>query len=224
MKYIRNNKLFLGTKLKIIKSNLQDIIQYIYYQYKLDYNKMDKIYKHIESENDYDCIYDRHKPNNIIFENNPIEDNKYIYKWNSYFWFDDNEDYYKNEKLINELHNYLCTNKLKDLKFNNINKMKLINDCGIYNSIWEIRNLDWKLHFWNEYIINKKSSVRFHDLIIALYKIKSHKFDLWNEYYTGITELDISKNKFLSINKKELVMVINFDHYLGMNFPYLIIK
>ena len=118
MKYIRNNKLFLGTKFLTIKNNLDDIIQYIYSYYHLDYDKMGEIYEHIELENNYDQAID--------FKNNLIEDNKYIYK--RYKLHTCN---FKNKKLIKDLNNYLKLNKTKDLKLNNINKIKLINDSGI---------------------------------------------------------------------------------------------
>ena len=71
--------------------------------------------------------------------------------------------------------------------------------------------MDWKLHFWDQYIINNNNkSLRIHDLIIAAYKIKSHKFGNWFEDYEGILELDIYKNALLG--KKELVVVIEFYH------------
>ena len=150
MKYIRNNKLFLGTKLSTIKNNLNDIIHYIYYQFSLNYYEMKKIYKHIELEK-----------NELHFENNKIEDNKYIYEFNNYLG-------HNNQKLIDELHNYLILNRTKDLKLNNINKIKLINTTGINENIRHATNLDWKLHYWDEFIINNnKKSIRLHDLIIA---------------------------------------------------------
>ena len=203
MIYIRNNKLFLGTKLKTIRDNLNDIIRYIYNYYGLDYEKMEKIYENIEYNN---IIFENNliennliEYNNLIFENNLIEDDKYVYKYYFFRICEDND--YKNKKLIGELHNYL--------KLNNINKIKLINNSGMNKSLVGINNLDRKLHYWDQYIINNdKKSIRLHDLIISAYKIRSHKFYNDSEAYAGITELDINKNGL----KKELIMVINFNH------------
>ena len=155
MKYIRNNKLFLGTKFLTIKNNLDDIIQYIYLYYYLNYDKMEKIYEHIELENNYGHAMD--------FKNNSIEDNKYIYKR---YKLDCDISNFKNKKLIQDLNNYLILNKTKDLKLNNINKIKLINDSDICNNPNRAHELDWKLHCWHQYIINNNNkSLRIHDLI-----------------------------------------------------------
>ena len=208
MKYIKNNKLFLGTKLSTIKNNLDDIIRYIYDQYYLNHNKMVKLYDHIEFDNNNN---NNNYANNIIFKNNPVEDKKYVFLFDDLLNIDILGDCdYKNKKLIIELHNYLILNKSFDLILNNINKVKLINNSGMNKNYYGSTYLDLKLHYWDQYIINNNDkSIRLHDLIIALYKIRSHKFSDSNEQYNEISELDIFKN----VRKKELVVVINFNHY-----------
>lgn len=207
MTYIKNNKLFLATKSKTIQNNLLDVTKYIYNRL-LNYEEMTKIYAHIEYENDYDYfenlftgqIVDHY---NIIFENNPMEDYKYVYE------LDENwDDYnYHNEELVEELSDYLKLNRsAKKLILNNINKIKLINNNGVNKNAKRITTLDWKLHCWAEYIVtNSTKSTRLHDLIIALHKINNRKFDFRCTNDVKTNEFNV----FKSGSKRELIVDIN---------------
>lgn len=202
MKYIKNDKLYLGSKEQTIKNNLKEIIKYIYYQCPLDYDQMKQIYKYIET----DCEYDDYDLLYYEFETNLMQDNKYAYEL-----IKDLDNTYKNEELINELHNYLLLTKSpKKLRLNNIRQIQLINNNGINKDSSGIRDLDWKLHFWDEYMINNDDNIRFHDLIIAVHKIKSHKFDNWYELYTNISEFHVLDHGYGK--KKDIIAVIKFDH------------
>lgn len=201
MKYIKNDKLYLGSKEATIKENLTDILQYIYDACPLNYNKMKKLYEHIEVDNNYDCDF-----LGLKFENNLTEDDKYVYELIDEM----NIENYDNVELIEELHNYLIQQRsARKLRINNVSKIKLINETGMNDYIFGIEELDWKLHYWAEYMVSNENNVRLHDLIIAAWKIKSHKFDLFYESCNGIKELGVLDHGYGT--KREITAVISFN-------------
>ncbi|AVL95246.1 hypothetical protein ma859 [Moumouvirus australiensis] len=214
MKYIIDNYLDLGEKESEIYFNLESIIRYIYCQIPLDYNKMNEIYKDVQVDYCFDYIRNNYIYGEPKFISNEMEDNKYIYKFKYElkeicFLEEDN-----NIELIREIHQYLTEKSPKNLILKDIHTIKLINDDGNNEEKGGVRNLDWKLHFWPEYIISSEDDLKLHDLIIAAYKIKSHKFETWFEMFSKINSNDsiiwcFSKNK----NKcKEITVVLDFDH------------
>lgn len=87
----------------------------------------------------------------------------------------------------------------------------MINDCGIADHRGGVGELDWKLSFWPEYVVDGEngSNVTFHDLIIAAYKIRSHKFDECSEKFCEIDDLTISYDKR---GKMVVVASVVFEH------------
>ncbi|BCS83705.1 hypothetical protein QLL95_gp0418 [Cotonvirus japonicus] len=200
MKYIKNNHLDLGTKESIISKNLISVIGYIYDNFSLNYKKMEKLYENVEMDDD------QNGPN-------PMTDDKYIYKFKyNYDFMNGNEDTY-NKKLLKELNEYLTNESPKKLKLEGIVKLTLMNDCGVNEDDRGTQPLDSKLHFWPEYVIYNDKNITFHDLIIASYKIKSHKFENWYEMYCSrLNEFYVLKNSDGKKINKEILAVVAFDH------------
>ncbi|AAV50319.1 hypothetical protein [Acanthamoeba castellanii mimivirus] len=213
MKYIKNNVLDLGSKDSYIKFNLSTVIDYIYNQIPLDYAEMNKIYKNICTELD----------DSPEFQSNLTEDDEYVYKFNEILkkCYDEQEmtkrkifdPDFLNYKLINELHIYLTKKSPKKLVIKSINSIKLVNNEGVNTDINGTTNVDWKLHFWPEFTIQNSECLTLHDIIIACYKIKSHKFENWYELYCNMfTEFYVFQNSNDKNIWKEIFAVIKFDH------------
>ncbi|AGC02436.1 hypothetical protein H012_gp012 [Acanthamoeba polyphaga moumouvirus] len=219
MKYITGNYLDLGKKESEIRYNLKSIIKYIYCQIPLDHDKMKKLYKYVEVDCDYDYKkdddYDYLGPD---FMPNKMQDDEYVYK----FKHELNESYFPephsgediNNELIREMHEFLIEKSPKKLILKDIRTIKLIKNKGVNKDRRGVRDLDWKLHFWQEYIISSKRSLKLHDLIIAAYKIKSHKFEKWYEMFCRVSYDDfiIFHNSDDKKKWKEITAVLEFDH------------
>uniref|UniRef100_A0A6G6ADS4 Uncharacterized protein n=1 Tax=Borely moumouvirus TaxID=2712067 RepID=A0A6G6ADS4_9VIRU len=175
---------------------------------------MKELYNDVQVDYCFDYIRDNYIYGEPKFISNEMEDNEYIYKFKNEldevcFSEEDN-----NIELVRELHQYLVKEIPNNLILKNIHTIKLINDSGINEEKGGVRDLDWKLHFWPEYIISSEDDLKLHDLIIAAHKIKSHKFETWFEMFSKINSNDsiiwcFSKNK----NKcKEITTALKFDH------------
>ena len=212
MKFISNDKLVLGKSDEDTKQNLDYLFRYIYYQFILDHDKMKPLYKDVkvpvtyddEDDYDYDCFcedYDHAKyRDNLRFLSNSKLDDKYIYRFDRGL----RDRAYDNSEFINQLHKYLSENSPKKLKLRKITSLSLSNKDGVNDDARGVRFLDWKLHFWSTYDIAKENCISFHDLIIAAYKVKSHKFENNYEMYYAIDNLKFG-DEFLSLGLK-------FDH------------
>jgi hypothetical protein len=203
--YIKNNILNIGESDDEIKKNMKDILRYIYHQYSLNYDKMKALYEHVKVPIDFDdndsngidyCDYYRHK---LTFVGHYNKDDTYIYEFDKYLY-----DYYENELLVEELHNFLLKNSPKNLHLDEFKYVILSNHHGINNDARGIRCLDWKLYFWEEFNVYDDAGITLHNLIIAAYKIKSHKFENYYELFCDISDLRIDDD-CLYINAK-------FDH------------
>ncbi|AEQ60172.1 hypothetical protein [Acanthamoeba castellanii mamavirus] len=172
---------------------------------------MVELYKDVEVENDYDHIktkgiYDFNLE--FKFEPNPVVDDKYVYKFDG-----DLSERYENNKLTEKLHEYFTNNSPKNLKLDGVIKLTLINNDGVNVDRRGVRDIDWKLHFWPEYVIYNEKNITFHDLIIACHKIKSHKFDRWYEMYRAkFDEFYVLKNSNGKKVNKEITAIVLFDH------------
>ncbi|AGC01573.1 hypothetical protein H012_gp893 [Acanthamoeba polyphaga moumouvirus] len=207
MKYINENILDLGTTESEIYRNLRTIFHYICHQIHLNGAKMSSLYKHIEVDYISDSIF---TPNNI-------QDGKYYYiitKFNESYFLDPDSDYDFNTELLKELGKYFEEKSAKNLIIKNIHGLTLINNNGINNDIGGISDLDWKLYFWDKFVVQKNRELTFHNLIIAAFKIKSHKFDFWYELFIDLKEENLlichhsnSKNRWI-----EITAVVEFDH------------
>ncbi|AQN67898.1 hypothetical protein [Saudi moumouvirus] len=207
MKYIKENILDLGTTESEIYQNLRTIFHYIYHQIYLDNKRMSNLYKHVKIDYISDSIF---TPSNI-------QDGKYFYtitKLDESYFLDSEFDYDLNTKLLKELGKYLEEKRAKDLILKNIHKLTLINNDGINNDPSGVIDLDWKLYFWEKFIVQKNRELTFHNLIIAAFKIKSHKFDSWYELFCDFKEENLfvshhsnSKNRWM-----EITAVVEFDH------------
>jgi Family of unknown function (DUF5868) len=59
----------------------------------------------------------------------------------------------------------------------------MMSASGMNTSACDVRDIDWKLHWWNSYNISDNEGIKFRDIVIACYKIKSHKFEIEYEKY-----------------------------------------
>ncbi len=206
MKYIKSNILYLGITEAQIKKNLDKLIRYIYNQLPLNHDQMKKYYKNVkvpvsfddhDKSNDYDTDYYRSE---VKFVNCKDKDNKYSYEF-------DNElcmSYYDDSPFIKTIHKYLTKRTPKKLKIGDFTSLHMFNECGINKDARGVRYLDWRLYFWPEYDIDKESVITLHDLIIAVYKIRSHKFENNYEMYCGI--------KYLNVDNDILCIGVDYDH------------
>lgn len=199
MKCIKKNRLSLGSNEKDIECNLSEVLQYIYDHCPLDYDVTDKLYKYVEVDNDYEFDIDDYFDTSeyLTFENNPMLDNDYAYKLLRNY--DENSIYgrkYENSELIKELNNYFVVgHSPKMLRLDNVVRIKLINNREVFDIIRYIKKLDWKLHFWDEYVLFDQKGITFHDLIIAAYKIKCRKFDSECEAFDKFRDFIVLKNE-----------------------------
>lgn len=166
------------------------------------------------SDNEELDIYDRTRVSfEPSFKNNNSIDKKYIYKFKNKYdpAYEDNSEI---RKLILEINEYLTSGKsikksAKKLKIRGIKKINIKNESGINNDVRGVRDVDWKLHFWDNYTVENENDITFHDLIFMAHKIKSHKFDTWYELYGDITFFKLKK---YSEDYKEIEMIVRFYH------------
>ena len=190
--YIKNKVLNFGKSDDEMKENMSEILFYIYNYFSLNYEKMKELYKDVEVpisfDDDDSDIHDYYR-SKLRFICCYDKDDTYIYE------FDNNNDVdidsYENQSLINEIHNFLLNNSPKKLHIGDFKKITIVNERGINDDARGIRYLDWKLYFWNEFSIHKESGITLHDLIIAAYKTKSHKFEYGYEMYGGVVDLRV---------------------------------
>lgn len=201
-----------------VTSIVNDVFQYIYDAYKLDYNAMNKIYKDVEADGSFDDTLDDNDSEarwEHNFEPNIRQDDEYVYKSSGeYDGIDDWEAYvgknkyivgkYSNLELIGKIHSALNMHSPKKVKIKGVKEFMLLNMSGINNDVRGIRELDWKLYYWSHFFVKNESGISLDDLIVAAFKVKSHKFEGWYEMYCGI-------DNALIINDK-LVAGITFDH------------
>lgn len=206
MKYIEDDELQFGDLLEEMISKFNDLILYIYHQFSLDYESMKTLYEERYCSIDYDYETSSSVVSKYLkFDNHEEPDNKY-----KYIFVDQLKEYhYKNERFINEIHKYLLKKPLKQLRFSNIKKILLNNFYGKNNSVKGVRDIDWKLHFWEWFEISDANNIRLHDFVVALYKIKSHKFDHYYEFYSKIQQFNISE-------------ISSDDLFIGIEFGKLI--
>ena len=215
--YISNGKLFLG--IYNIKGKLVDVLRYLYTYFTLDHDKMMLLYKNIIVTNDFDDFVlcqnaDEHDKmrDTLEFNNYKYEDDKYIYKYETDIIksaIDNgfippcakkdmklpdniNINAFKYKTLIRELHNYFkAGNSPKDLRIVDYDTLVMRNCHGINKDARGVRELDWKLYFWDRYIRFDENGISMHDLIISVFKVSSHKFDKNYEAYGGIDKLKL---------------------------------
>lgn len=87
----------------------------------------------------------------------------------------------------------------------NVEEINLYNKSGVNRDARGVRDVDWKLHFWNKYTCY--NSITFHDLIVAAYKIRSHKFENNYELFCDVKTYVFSSNGKYTIN-----IFAEFDH------------
>ena len=189
--FIRYDMLDIGKTENEIEHNLEQIIKYIYEYFPLDHDKMIKLYEDVkvpvsfddEDDDDNDYRYD------LTFVSYPKPDDKYIYKFNDQLNFYGDVD---DELYITEIHKYLAKYSPKRLRIKGIKSLYLSNHRGVNSDARGVKMLDWKLHYWEEYGVGNDNDITFDQLIIALYKIRSHKFERWYETFCRInsTSLD----------------------------------
>ena len=178
-----------------INNEIAVLIDYIYLNFPLDHKKMKPLYENIKVPISFDSyklfFYDKddfysdknmieYYKSSLIFVPYPHEDDKYIYgfkkKFNQLMLHGSKEQI----RPVKKIHKYLIEHSPRELKIGDYKKLVVCNDTNYINkSVNGVRCLDWKLHCWKEYKIKKNKGVSLHDLIIAVHKIKCHKFQGW---------------------------------------------
>lgn len=206
--YILNGNLILNLMdEQILLDVYTDILRYIYKQIPINYFEMKKLYLKHPSKMNYDYNKDRDGIYPFIrFRNSDEEDGLYVYKFNP----DLDEKYYAHLDLIHDMHDFLSNHSAKKLKLFGVVSLQLENLNGINSSSKGIRDIDWKLHQWNQYLCSKDNGITFHDLIIAAHKITSHKFEDNFEMFDKV--VSITSNEYFGGNKYSLEMVVQFLH------------
>lgn len=204
-KYIRDDHMHIGKNMKKIKKNINTILYYIYTCIPLDYRTMTQIYSDtdnldFECESEYDSGMEWNPTGNAKtndFCNNDETDREYYYLDDNCTELDTTYGVY-NYRLINEIRTYLKNHSTKDLKLKNVAKIKLLNTVGINHNKRGTTPLDWKLHFWPEYAVCRHlhNEISFHDLIVAAYKIRSHKFENLYEHYEHGQVVNLKEGKY----------------------------
>ena len=210
-KFIINNSLELNYNDPNILYYFNDIIRYIYYQFSLDYDLMTTKYVNIKVPMNYDFINDADNIHSFIhFSSHYIKDSDYYYIFDNNFK-SFNYDY---PSLISELHNFLCCNQPLDLSFSSLVSLSLTNHHDINHDARGVRALDWKLYFWPSFTVSNNNFITLHDLIIACYKIKSHKFENYYELFTEAKKFTFmtSLSYLYPLTNYHIFLSIGFDH------------
>lgn len=205
MKYIKHNKLTFGRKPEDIENNLEYLIHYIYNSFPLNHDEMISLYDDIDvpikyDDNEkYDGNYNyRYK---LRFCNFCDEDDEYYYDF-------DNSDYaseeYDNSPFIEQINEYLSYNSPENLKILDVSKLDVCNGTGRYKDVRGCRYLDWRLHFWECFYVSNPSGINLHDLIIAVFKIKCHKFENEYESFAYISNFQIDDDS--------ITICLEYDH------------
>lgn len=205
MPYIKKNILSFGSKENEIKRNVDALMYQIYNNIPLDHASMLELYigrevpcSFDDEDSDEHNDYYRH---GLKFCPHPEPDDKYIYTVDS---FDiDGDLHEKTQKFLEEINEYLGSKSAKKLILKGITDLTVTNDRNVNKDARGIRFLDWRLHFWKKFSVQREE-IRLHDLIIAAHKVESHKFDTNYEMYVGV--LDVS------VIDSSLKIKVDFDH------------
>lgn len=177
-----NGSIVLSSDLNKTATLLTDLLNYIYFNIKLDYEKIARcIGFHPEPGSDSTDDYF----GGTEFESGKI-DCKYSYRLSSFY---DNRMPLDspNKELMLLLDTYVRAYGTRKVKFMNIHRLTVNNKYGINPDTRGTRVLDWKLMFHPTFTITNPRDITLHDLIIAVYKTKSHKFENW---YEAVIEVD----------------------------------
>jgi hypothetical protein len=199
---------FIDGKLKIIddyQKNFHTLIGYIYERYKLDHNAMAREYTNLIHKNNYDHEDDEETHPSFRYFADGDEDLNFIFTDTGDV---DPEDIFKsNTDLVFDLNNYLKNNDANTLSLSEIITICVYNKSHINRDPRGIRRLDWMMLYHNHYKIEAISDdIKLSDLRDALYRIKSHKFDMWYELYTSC------KYKHHDDESRTIILSIKFDH------------
>ena len=196
--YIKKNTLSLGKENEQL-TNLNLLVSYIYYSCQLNHQKMLKLYQDLKVPVNYDDEedYDEDYRWELGFMNCTKKDHMYEYDFDLKFIIDDENEF------IKEVREYLQNNETRKLKIAGATELVVYNNHGTYKTSRGVREMDWKLHFWPEFHVKKQNGISFHDMVIALYKVKSHKFEHGYEMYCGVKDLEIND---------KISFEVEFDH------------
>lgn len=202
---IKNRELKLDYNDDLTSVVFDGILWYIYNYYDLNHSAMMKYYNHVKAPKDYEYM------DGFQFQPNDKKDSRYFYYRNKHPYdeghdpsYIDLQDNYPN--LIGQIDDFLSKKSTKSLKLCGVNDIVLINgtsDC-VNKNCRGIMKADWKLHTWPKFKIFNNNGITFDDLIVACYKIKSHKFENNYEMYVGISSV--------KLNDHRLEIVVDFDH------------
>jgi hypothetical protein len=143
----------------------------------------------------------------------PIKDGEYVYSFNKETY--SNPPAFASEdptpiKFIEDIFTFLEThNSTKKVVFVFRRKAKTLvaknaNPSDLNTDARGVREMDWKLFFWKQYEKEcENKTITLHDLIVASYKVKSHKFDNGYEMFCGAD---------LKIKDNAMYVDYEFDH------------
>ena len=186
--YVDHDILTLGDTEYNQKKNLYEMFKYIYYQFVLDHDKMKELYEDVlvPINFDHDEVHDLDLYSDLSFFPCQKKDHKYIYGYvDEPLW----QYYDNNNRFIKELDKYFNDeDKPKKLKLG-FRSLVIINNCGVNKRVTGVKYLDWRLHYWPEYRIDRVGGITFDDLIIAAYKVRSHKFENHYEWFCSVKDV-----------------------------------
>lgn len=203
------------TDTETMKKIFNELFRYIYECYQLDHSMMKKKYeKNIGSKiMDFDDV--DHEDTDSKWEENRCrdfcsgdqDDIPYVYKKTGEPL--EPKDY----RYLGNLNKFLSMNttekngdmtNTKKIIFDGLHKLNLININGSNSDSRGVRSLDWHMEFHENYLIENPEGINLDQIIIGLFKIKSHKFENWYELYSSI--------KSMRIENGTLLVYVMFDH------------
>lgn len=194
-----NGTITLPSNLKQTKILLSDLLNYIYFNIKLDYEKIAKRINfppYPGADTTEDCF------GTAEFEPG-TSDCKYSYRLSSFY--DSRMPLESpNKELMLLLDTYVRAYGTRKVRFIGIRSLTINNKYGVNADTMGTRTLDWELQFYPTFTVANPRDITLHDLIIACYKTKSHKFENWYEAVFGV--------KNIILKDHSLVFDLNVDH------------
>jgi hypothetical protein len=113
---------------------------------------------------------------------------------------------YEDEEDENEYGCITALERISDPKktiFHQFNRVTVRNTSGFNDDHRGSDHCAIKLDFWDSYEINGPV-ITVYDLLVALYKVKSHKWDIWYEMFSNVDSH--------SLENGHLTIEVSFDH------------
>lgn len=202
-----------------LSDNLTDLIKYLYLTRRLNHNKMLERYQNLLTplQKSFSGAYMQWNSAQVASrfgECNPQIDEEYYIMSNLIlpdlnrvkpypitYLLQDYDLIYRGRKLPNLMELPLFTRE------GLVICITLINLSGINKHFRGMQALDYALHYWDTYTVEDPRGVTVGELVVGLYKIKSHKFD---NYYEAVHRIQV-QSETLKTGVK-LTIALEFKH------------